>query len=310
VLLAVAATSALAVASAQARAQGVQVTLLSRHVTQGDEQILDATTSRSATCSLSVRYANGHRQPLGRFHAQRHHVEWAWLVPPQAAVGKAKARVACGGAGARTETFMVTRRPPSSVAVVQRGFTQLHNGRGGTNLSWGVALVNRSREEARNVTVYANFIDAQGRLLLTDSVDVAGIAPGATYYAGSVADTAGYPVATKLVPVLTSGPSTPETLVSPEVTNVQVFAGDGDGSAVIDGDVTNDGTQPLAFDAVIFAVLFNSSGQIVGGGLAFPPYLLAPGAQGTFEVDTGPGGPPASSVSYARLSADPKYGSG
>jgi hypothetical protein len=61
---------------------------------------------------------------------------------------------------------------------------------------------------------------------------------------------------------------------------------------------------------VIFAVLFDGAGKVIGGGLGFPPSALAPGAEGAFEIHTGPGGPPASSVSQVRLSADPEYGSG
>jgi hypothetical protein len=309
-LLAVIATSAVAVTAAQARSPGIRLTLAFHRITQGDVEILNATVPRSGTCSLTVRYANGRRQPLGDYHEQGHQVSWEWLVPPRAAVGRAKARVACGGSEARSGAFVVRRRPYSSVAVVQRGFTQLRNGRGGTNISWGVVLVNRSQQEARNVTVYANFLDAAGDLVLTDFVRVAGIAPGATYYAGSVADTAGFPVATRLVAVVNGTHDTPQTLASPDVTNVLVSAGDGDGSTVVSGDVTNDGTTQLSSDAVIFAVLFDGAGKVIGGGLGFPPSALAPGAEGAFEIHTGPGGPPASSVSQVRLSADPEYGSG
>jgi hypothetical protein len=235
-LLVVIATSAVAVTAAQARSPGIRLTLAFHRITQGDIEILNATVPRSGTCSLTVRYANGRRQPLGDYHEQGHQVSWEWLVPPRAAVGRAKARVACGGSEARSGAFVVRRRPYSSVAVVQRGFTQLRNGRGGTNISWGVVLVNRSQQEARNVTVYANFLDAAGDLVLTDFVRVAGIAPGATYYAGSVADTAGFPVATRLVAVVNGTHDTPQTLASPDVTNVLVSAGD-DAAVVRRGDL-------------------------------------------------------------------------
>src|SRR5262249_55816943 len=91
--------------AARAHPQGVKITTLPHHRTQGDVEELDATVSRSVRCSLTVRYANGKRQQVGREQVRGHQVWWTWLVPTTAGVGKAKARVTCGGAGARTGTF-------------------------------------------------------------------------------------------------------------------------------------------------------------------------------------------------------------
>jgi hypothetical protein len=148
----------------------VKITHLFPRITQGQVEFLDAEVSRSGTCSLRLEYANGTRQTLARERVTYHEVSWTWLVSTSAAVGKATARLACTRLGVKTGTFVVKRRSPSSVHVIKRGFTQLNDGNGGTTLSWGVELVNRSQKEARDVTVFANFLEADGGFVLTDAI--------------------------------------------------------------------------------------------------------------------------------------------
>lgn len=100
----------------------------------------------------------------------------------------------------------------------------------------------------------------------------------------------------------------PKALISPVVSNVRFSADAADGSVVVDGDVTNEATKNLSSLAEISAVFFDGAGNIIGGGFDFPSFGLPPGAQTAFEIDTGPGGPQASTVAQVKISVDSDYG--
>ena len=140
---------ALTVTAAQGSSRGVRITSLPRHVAQGGLEHLNAAVSGSMSCSLTVRYANGKKQALGRKPVIAHRVAWTWRVPTMAAVGKATARVSCRGLGSRAGTFTIKRRlVPASVAVVKSGLSQVPDEfDSGTTISYGVVLVNRSNDE-------------------------------------------------------------------------------------------------------------------------------------------------------------------
>lgn len=261
----------------------------------GEAEHLAAHVPRSAKCSLTVRYANGKRQPLGRFSADVDHGrEWMWGVPQFASVGKARARVACGKFGTTTGTFVVRRPHAFGVAVTKRGFTLLLDGRNGTAVSWGVVVVNHSLKEVRGVRVDVNFVDASGNLLLQDGFRVKGIAPGAMYYAADQEYTAGYPALARILTVVRGGRSSLHAVAAPAVANVQVSE-DAEGSAVVRGSLTNNGATQLS-NVGVCAVFFNGAGRDIGGACSVSPAVISPGGQATFEIDAGPGGPPASSA--------------
>lgn len=305
--------TAAGVSAAGAQRAGLKITVFPRQVAQGGLEQLAAAVPGSAKCSLTVRYANGRRQALGNFAAGIvGGLEWTWGVPTAAGVGTARARVACAGIGARTGTFVVERLHRSSVAVVKRGFTQLPDGNGGTTISWGIVLRNHSHKEARGVQLELNFLDAAGHLIIQDGGSVAGIAPGARYYEADVERTAGFPVVAKIaVSVRVSRRKSGSALpIAPTATDLQLSADSFDGSALVEGTVTNDGTEQLSSRTGIVVVFFNSAGEVIGGASTPLPSTLAPGAQTTFEIDTAPGGPPASHVAQVGVQVDPLYGSG
>jgi hypothetical protein len=287
-------------AAAQVRSQGGKVTLLVRRVTQGKVELLNAVgVPRSGQCSLTVRCSNGFRQSLGHGQALGNQVSWIWMVPTTVGVGTARARVACGGADVGTGTFVVRRLLRTGVAVLKRGFTQLPDGRNGTAVSWGVVLTNRSHKEMR-VWVDVNFVDAAGNVHLQDGFHVTAIAPGVTEYLADQEYTAGFPDLGKVATVVTDGHRTANAIVALPATDVQISA-DNEGSAVVDGTVTNDETVQLSQEGAC-AVFFNSADDVIGGACTPLPSALLPGAQEAFKIDTGPGGPPASSVARVKIS--------
>jgi hypothetical protein len=304
---------AVAVATADARSRGVRITSLHAHVAQGSLEHLKAAVSRPAgKCSLTVTYANGKKQALDRKRVRSHRVAWTWRVPRSAAIGRARARVFCGSAGAKARSFTVEKALlPASVVVTDSGLTQVPNGfDSGTEISYGLVLVNRSQDEdAREVEVDVNLLDAAGNAVASDAQFLlGGISAGTTFYLGGFASTDDSTAVTHLSTFVKVAESTPRALVPPAVTNVRLSPDESDGSAVVNGDVTNEGTTNLSSFAEISAVFFNSAGKVIGGGLTFPPFDLPPGAQTAFEIDTSPG-PQASAVSQVKVSVDPDYGS-
>jgi hypothetical protein len=306
--------SALAVTTAQARVQGIRITSLPRHVTQGSLEHLNATVSRGpAKCSLTIRYASSKRKALGSKAVLAHRIAWTWRVPRAAEVGKASARVSCKGLAAKTRTFIVKRRlTPASVTVVKSGLTQVPDGYdNGTTISYGLVLVNHSQDEdARDVEVDVNLLDAAGNAVASETKYISGGIPaGDTYYVGDQVFTNDATTVSRLAAFLKVAESKPRSLLAPPVTNLRLSADQLDGSVVVDGDVTNEGTQQLSGLAQIDAVFFNSAGNVVGGGYTYPPFALPPGAQTAFEIDTWPNGPQASHVSEVKVSVEPNYGS-
>jgi hypothetical protein len=287
-------------AAARVQAHGPRITLVLRHVTQGQVELLNAVgVPRSGRCSLTVRYSHGFRQSLGREPVLGHQVSWIWLVPTRAGVGTAEARVACGSVGVRTGTFVVRRLPRTGVGVVKRGFTQLPDGRNGTAVSWGVALTNRS-QKAMRVWVDVNFTDTTGNVLLQDGFRNLRIAPGATEYIADQEYTAGFPHIAKVAAVVSRGHGTSDLITAPSVTDVQ-FSADSEGSAVVKGNLTDEGATLLSHVEAC-AVFFNSADKVVGGACSYHLPGLLPGGSEAFTIDSGPGGPPASSVARVEVS--------
>jgi len=303
------------VTTAEARARGVRITSLPRHVAQGGIEHLDAAVIGSVGCSLTVKYANGRTQSLGQKPVRAQRVAWTWRVPRTAAPGRAIARVSCKGLATTSGNFgafFVKRRlAPARVVVTKSGLTQVADQFGsGTTISYGLVLVNRSRNvDARDVEIDVNLLDAKGNAVAADKdFLLGGIPAGATYYFGNQVGTNDATTVTRVAAVIKVGHSAPRSLVAPVVTNLRLSADQFDGSAVVDGDVTNEGTKDLSQFAEIDAVFFNSAGNVVGGDAIGPPFSLPPGAQTAFEIDTGPGGPQASGVSQVKVSMDPDYG--
>jgi hypothetical protein len=299
------------VTTASARTENVTITSLPSHVAQGGLQHLNAAVSKgSGTCSLKVRYANGKKQALGRKPVLGRHVAWEWQVPRAAAMGKAQARVSCPGAGVRTRTFKVTRRlVPATLAIAQSGFTQgpVEYG-GGTTVSYGLKLVNRSpNEDASTIGIDVTLLDAAGNAVAVSNDIILGSIPaGATFYTGGYAYTNDSTVITHLSYSVTAGSTPHSSDAPPAITNLTV-SDNADGTVSIDGTITNEASKDLSGGSTGNAAFFNQAGQIIGGHS--DPLLfsdLPPGAHSSFDV-TSLGIPQASAVSQVKFDVAPYY---
>ncbi len=261
-------------------------------------------------CSLTVKYANGKKQALGRKPVLGRRVAWAWQVPRTAAVGRARSKVSCPGVGARTGTFKVTLRlVPATVVVAQSGFTQgPTSSDGGTTISYGLKLVNRSpNEDASSTSIHVVLLDAAGNAVAASNQLILGsIRAGTTFYTGGYAYTTDSTVITHLAFSVEALSKPRSSLAPPAVTNIQVSS-DSAGGVVIDGDITNEATTDLSSGSELDAAFFNQAGEIVGG--TADPLLveLPPGAQDSFELIS-LGIPRASAVAQTKFDVAPYYG--
>ena len=102
-----------AIATGSASATGQTWTLRFSFVPQRAYQGLPSAVSvlvkpSNARCSLSVRYADGSMQNgLGARRATDGRVVWTWDIAQAAAVGPARATVACGRSGSLSRVFTV-----------------------------------------------------------------------------------------------------------------------------------------------------------------------------------------------------------
>jgi hypothetical protein len=292
------------VSTATAGSPGVRITSLPGHVAQGGLEHLNATVSKgSEKCSLTVRYANGKKQVLGRKPVLGRRVAWAWQVPRTAAVGTAHAQVSCPGVGARTGTFRVIRA--AKVVVTRSGFTEHTINGSGTTISYGLALVNRSpNADASDIDIQVVLLDSAGHVIdRFDQFILGRIRAGTTFYAG------GYAFAGELVTHIAFsviGWSTqPSSLAPPTITNLQVSTAH-DGSVLLDGDITNEATKNLSSASELEAVFFNTAGQIIGGTQKPLGVEVLPGAQAPFEL-TSLLVPQASDVAQTKFDVAPHY---
>nr|MBA2332507.1 hypothetical protein [Actinomycetota bacterium] len=177
-------------------------------------------------CSAAVRYANGGAQSgLKPIRAVNGHARWTWRLAEKAAPGAASVTVACDRVGRRSRALMVVRPPiPASVVVVKQGFSQRLS-RSGTSssLSFGVILANPSPDQdALDVTVLVNAIDASNRVVQTATARVAGVAAASSFGTAGQMSLGTAPVS-RLELVVQLGARVPKTpLVYPVLANAQI----------------------------------------------------------------------------------------
>ena len=135
-------------------------------------------------CSLSVRYAGGPLQPgLRSIRVGARPTVWTWTVPRNAPPGTARVSVSCKSAGKLTGLLEIVA-PPLPIDVVKQGFS-LRSKFGRAQVSYGVVLANRStREDALEVFVLVNFVNASNVLIGSESTNLDAIPAGTQYDLG------------------------------------------------------------------------------------------------------------------------------
>jgi hypothetical protein len=174
-------------------------------------------------------------------------------------------------------------RLPTVVSVSQSGLSEMFLGHQSTDLTWGIALVNRSRIlDAYAVNVQVQFVTPAGRVVPSNEVvsaplTITLIPAGQTFYIGdNVLGLPGQVPIKSLLVSVTVGATKPTHYGLPPVSNVRVDRAKG----VITGTLTNPYAQRLSiYDIRPTFVVYDGKGRIIGGGNLFGSIAEVNGSQ-------------------------------
>ena len=262
-------------------------------------------------CTASVRYADGSVQRLPAVHARAGKAAWRWTVPAKVKLGTATTNVACGRAGRLARSFFVTGPPaaPARVVVKKTGFSQRvrYNSR---DVSYGIVLGNPSPEnDALDVSVVVNFVDATNRVVATDTPRIGAVGAGAEYNLGSSVTIPDSSPVSKLEIVTRIGGQARKHKLGPAASDVLVQEARYDPGWVgaVVGQVTNDHPTMLLSSAQLSVVVFDSGGNVLGGGSGYSTSALMPGVRAYFSASMGVSPIPQDRVAGAAVSLLGRY---
>jgi hypothetical protein len=315
--LALATTVAVAVfaGAASGHAQSVAFTAGPERVVQGNPATFSVMVSPSgARCSLAVRYKSGARQKgLKTVTAAGGSATWTWTVPKHVQPGVTHVSASCSGAGRATRTMTVIGQVlPPKIDVVQSGFSIRPFPYGGTGVSWGAILANRSKtQDAMDVEVLCNMVMADNRLIGTTTARVTDIAAGSTLpVGGELTFPAGAPVA-RLEITIRIGKTGPVTRWKPGVSFLRVEPSvfEPAWTGEIDGEVQNDNPTKTIQYVQLYGVVLDAAGNILGGGTGFGFATLPPAARMVLRITDGMRPIPYAKAASAIVVAVPTYAS-
>lgn len=291
----------------------VRISFLPKRVTQGNDATLKVSVRPTALCKLAVRYGAGVRQQgLGAVYASRGRASWKWQVTGAAPAGQARVTVSCGRAGRASRTFIVVGWVvPARIAVDRMGFSVRPRGFGsGSTVSYGVVLRNTSpNQDALRVSVLVNFVMADNHLIGTAQTSVAEIPAGSDYALGNQLNFPGSAPIARLEVVLQIGGRGRQSMLHPGFDNLhfepQLFDPGWLGS--IEGEVINDHPTYTLRSVSVSAVVFDRSGNVIGGGNGFAFGVLPPGAREVLKLSNGLGSIPFAEATDMMLSSVGTY---
>jgi hypothetical protein len=277
-LLTGAALLVIGASSAVAQAATVRVRISPPTVKAGNSVFItaDVTPSTRKSCTATITRPGvttrlAAKKALGV-------VSWRWVVPRTAKGGVGVARVACVGAGAGTARFRIIALPPprpptipARVVVTKSGISgRWLEGTGSTFAGYGVVLQNVSPDEdAFDVQVLVNILDGGGRILKSETATYEEIPASATYYGGGDSIFTGTPARLE-ISVKVGERRKKASVALPQVSNLRVQ--DFFGRPQVLGEVANTSTsKTLSSLARISFVCLDGAGNVLGGGLAYPP---------------------------------------
>jgi len=190
-----------------------------------------------------------------------------------------------------------------AVAVQKMGFSEAPIG-STREADYGVVLRNTSATlDGVDVEIIVDAVDANHVVVGTDGRLVLAIPAGATYYFGGSIVHSAARSATSLEVYMLTAVGAPAALPLPGSANVHMVSA-GAGSQIA-GELVNTAAHPLSSLARITGVVFDGAGNVIGGGAAYQPSTVAPGAHAAFTLPakTVPFGAAAS----AQVSAEPEY---
>jgi hypothetical protein len=243
-------------------------------------------------CVPTIRYANGATQALKPTIARGNRASWAFKIPAKARIGSASATVKCGRAGKVTRSFSVVGPPaaPAKIVIKKSGFSQRVRSIQ-REVSYGIVLSNDSPEkDALGVSVIINFIDSTNRVVATQSELIGAVGAGTDFYLGgstSIPDST--PVSTLEIVTRIGGQDMAAKLGPPtfDVLVQQALYDPGWVGAVV-GQITNDHPTMLLASSSVYTVVFDASGNVLGGGKGYGSSgALLPGVRAYFSASSG-----------------------
>jgi hypothetical protein len=301
---------ALATTGSAGAGSGVRFSRLPARVVAGSTATVVVSAPGTGRCLLSVRYADGTGQggiataPLigGR-------ATWRWKVDDTTAAGRAVVTATCGKARIRGRMLIVGSLIAPKIVVVKDGFST-RSRFNGTVLSYGLVLRNTSpNADALNIYALVNFVLADNRALGTVTQNVGAIGAGSTFYLGGSMTFPGLAPVARLEVVLRVRGHQRKRLFTPSVANSVVEGSPSDPGWVGDvaGELVNDDPPWIMQRAQMWAVVFDSAGNVIGGGQGFASAELPPGTREVFKLTQGFNAIPLDKAASAGVSSVPTY---
>jgi hypothetical protein len=260
-------------------------------------------------CSLTVRYAGGPLQPgLRSITVGARRTVWTWKVPENAPPGSARVSVACKHAG-KLSGLLEVAEPPLPIDVAEQGFS-LRSKFGRGDVSYGVVLANHSkREDALDVFVVVNFVNASNVLIGSESTNLDAIPAGTQYnHGGSVSFPGAAPVDHVEVVVKVGDRQPASHVAVPAISNIRIVPSQNDPTWVdeVDADMLN-AAPDLMTRARLSVVLFNAAGAVVGGGIGSSSGSLPAKARQFVKVSSDVDSVPIADAVSAQITVVPSY---
>jgi hypothetical protein len=268
----------------------------------------------SARCALSVKYVDGTYQAgLGWSRAASGRLSWKWTLAQAAPAGPARAYVACGRLGSVSRLFTVVGGTVrhSKLTIVNTGYSQRPaNFGGGSTVSYGIVLDNPSNtEDAQNVSVQVNFLDSNDHTLQTATTRIGVVRAASDFNLGGYQSLATQTPVVKLEVIVQTDAYVKAATHEPAVENVHIVPSAFEPAWVgeVDGDLINDDPTDTLTGAQVYVVLFDSAGNVVGGGTGFLIATLPPGTRSYMSSGLGFQAVPTEKATTAAISIVPTY---
>jgi hypothetical protein len=272
----------------------LRITFLPQKAFRGQAATLAvAVRPAGVRCTGGVVYADGRKQVLKPTNAKRGRTTWKWQVPLDVKLGGATVSLNCRRAGSVSRVFVVTGRPtePARVEVEKQGFSQRVKIGPSREVSYGVVLRNVSpANDALNVAVHVNMLDATGVIRRTTVRTVGTIGAQANYYFGG-----GVTIPEHWIPIstleikITIGSQQEKALRTPELSDHRIVAAQHDPGWVstVFFQALNDEPLYVFSNASVSAVVFDAAGGVIGGGTGFGLTALRPGIRAQYDASAG-----------------------
>lgn len=287
-----------------------------RRIAQGDLVTISALTRPAETvCTLAVRYSNGEMQTgLGAAASRRGRAKFRFRVSRTATPGRATVTAQCRGAGvAQRTTLVVGSVLAAKITVVKTGYSVRNYPWGSGVSSYGVILRNTSpSEDALSVYTLVNFVGPDNKLVGSAGTTIQGIPAGQQFaLGGDLTFPGAVPPIARLEVVVQIQNRQARSLKLPTINNLYIEPSIIDRNYVgaVDGEVSNDEPHLILQNTQLSAVVFDSGGNILGGGTGYSFGSLPPNAREFFKIQGGFGAVPMSKAASAMVSAVGNYAS-